>query len=69
MKRSGGKSGRPMGDWTIDQLEDHVSAHEYDLSELAVVRSELGYRSTKRSAELKDLVDRMIRNPEPRGLL
>ncbi|GEM_PF-2056489 len=69
MKRSGGKSGRPMGEWTIDQLEDHVSTHEYDLAELTVVRSELGYRSTKRSEELRSLVDRLIRNPEPRGLL
>ena len=69
MKRGGGKAGRPLAEWTIQSLEDHVSVNEYNLDELKVVRSELGFRSSKRAAELSDLVDRLIRNPEPRGLL
>ena len=69
MKRGGGKAGRPLAEWTIQSLEDHVSVNEYNLDELKVVRSELSFRSSKRAAELSDLVDRLIRNPEPRGLL
>ena len=69
MKRGGGKAGRPLGNWSIDQLEDHVKAHQYDIGELRIVLSELGYRQTKRAETLADLVARLIRNPEPRGLL
>lgn len=57
-----------MADWSIEQLEKHVANNEFDLEELVIVKIELGYRSTKRSLELKALVERLIRNPEPRGL-
>lgn len=69
MKRSGGKAGRPFGDWSIQSLENHVSLNEYNLDELKMVRNELGFRSSARAGQLSDLVDRLIRNPEPRGLL
>lgn len=60
MKRSGGKAGRPMGTWSIDQLEKHVTSNKRDNDELQLVLSELGYRRMQRSMELKDLVKRLI---------
>ncbi|MEN8859064.1 hypothetical protein [Qipengyuania flava] len=69
MKRGGGKAGRPLGTWSIDRIEDHVKTHEYDLDELQLVLSELGYRQSKRAEALADLVRRLLRNPEPRGLI
>ncbi|MEE8230507.1 MAG: hypothetical protein V3R15_03385 [Qipengyuania citrea] len=69
MKRGGGKAGRPLGTWSIDRIESHVKAHEYDLDELQLVLSELGYRHSKRAEALTDLVRRLLRNPEPRGLI
>ena len=69
MKRGGGRAGRPLKTWSIDQLESYVRRHEYDLHELKVVMVELGYRSNQRAKELGELVARLIRNPEPRGLL
>ena len=60
MKRGGGKAGRPMGKWSIDQLENHVTANKRDNDELLLVLAELGYRKMQRSIELKDLVIRLI---------
>lgn len=60
MKRSGGRAGRPMGTWSIDQLENHVSSNKRDNDELQLVLAELGYRRMQRSIELKDLVKRLI---------
>lgn len=60
MKRSGGKAGRPMGTWSIDQLEQHVTAHKHENDELQLVLAELGYRKMQRSMDLKDLVKRLI---------
>ena len=61
MERSGGKAGRPFGEWRIDQLEKQVRASMAKLDELAAIRAELGYRTTNRSQKLKSLVDRLIR--------
>lgn len=60
MKRGGGKAGRPMGTWSIDQLEKHVTINKHDNDELQLVLAELGYRRMQRSMELKDLVKRLI---------
>lgn len=60
MKRSGGKAGRPFGHFTIEQLEKHVK-EVTSMSDLHAMRAELGYRTTKRSKELKELLDRLIR--------
>jgi uncharacterized coiled-coil protein SlyX len=60
MKRSGGKAGRPMGTWSIDQLEKHVASNKDINEELQLVLAELGYRRMQRSMELKDLVKRLI---------
>ena len=61
MKRSGGKAGRPFGEWGIDQLENHVKASMARVDDLSAIRAELGFRTTKRSQDLKSLVDRLIR--------
>ena len=61
MKRSGGKAGRPFGEWNIGRLEKHVNASMARVDDLSAIRAELGYRSTERSLELKNLVDRLIR--------
>ena len=61
MKRGGGKAGRPFGDWRIDQLEKQVKAALASVDDLSAIRAELGYRTTRRSQELKSLVDRLIR--------
>lgn len=34
MKRGGGKAGRPMSTWSIDQLENHVKANKLENDEL-----------------------------------
>ncbi|WJY19832.1 hypothetical protein QQS45_06360 [Alteriqipengyuania flavescens] len=49
-----------MGTWSIDQLENHVTANKRDNEELQLVLGELGYRKMQRSMELKDLVKRLI---------
>ncbi len=60
MKRSGGKAGRPFGEWRIEQLEKHLKKVT-SMDDLHAIRAELGHRTTKRSKELKSLVDRVIR--------
>lgn len=60
MKRGGGEAGRPLGKWSIDMLEDHVSKNKTDNDELQLVLSELGYRKTPRAVDLKGLVNRLI---------
>lgn len=60
MKRSGGKSGRPMGHISIDMIESHVTEHQSDLDELLIVQSELQHRNSKRAMQLKSLVERLI---------
>ena len=72
MKRGGGKAGRPFGTWKIDQLEKHLKKIT-SMSDLHAIRAELGFRTTQRSGELKNLLDRIIReqtgtfNPNSRG--
>lgn len=60
MKRSGGEAGRPMGKYSIVQLEKTVTTNKTDNDELQLVLAELGYRKTQRAMELKDLVFRLI---------
>jgi len=60
IKRSGGKAGRPMGTWSVEQLEKHVRANKADDDELQLVLAELGYRRTQRAMDLKELVKRLI---------
>ncbi len=60
MKRSGGKAGRAMGHYSIEQLEKHVAANKTENDELQLVLAELGYRRTTRAMDLKDLVLRLI---------
>ncbi|NCU10893.1 MAG: hypothetical protein GXC70_01810 [Sphingomonadaceae bacterium] len=60
MKRSGGEAGRPMGHYSIVQLEKAVAGNKTDNDELQLVLAELGYRKTHRAMELKDLVLRLI---------
>jgi hypothetical protein len=60
MKRSGGEAGRPMGKYSIVQLEKTVAKNKTDNDELQLVLAELGYRKTHRAMELKDLVFRLI---------
>lgn len=60
MKRGGGTAGRPFGDWSIEQLEEHVRKVT-DLSDLKALRSELGFRKSKRASELDSLIARLIR--------
>ena len=62
MKRSGGRAGRPFGQLTIVQLEQHVAASKSDFSELTAILAELGHRTTKRALALKDLVNRLLRS-------
>ncbi|MGV1682195.1 hypothetical protein [Sphingopyxis sp. NJF-3] len=64
MQRSGGRSGRPFGHMTIDAIEQHVRAANGDQDELTAILAELGHRNTKRAHELKDLVTRLLRNPQ-----
>lgn len=61
MKRSGGSAGRPFGQYSIDELEAYVSKIT-DLSDLKALKAECGFRTTKRAAQLKDLVARTIRH-------
>lgn len=60
IKRGGGKAGRPLGTWSIDQLEKHVRTNKADDDELQLVLAELGYRRTQRAQDLTDLVKRLI---------
>ena len=60
MKRGGGKAGRPLGAWAINQLEVHVASNKTDNDELQLALAELGYRKTPRAVDLKDLVKRLI---------
>lgn len=60
MKRGGGDAGRPLGKWSIDQLEKHVSGNETEDDELQLVIAELGYRKSDRAAQLKSLVKRLM---------
>lgn len=60
MRRGGGKAGRPLGTWSVEQLEKHVGANKTDNDELQLALAELGYRRTQRAMELKSLVLRLI---------
>ena len=60
MKRSGGEAGRPFRDYSIEELEAHVSKVT-DLSDVKALRAELGHRKSKRAAQLDDLLARLIR--------
>lgn len=60
MKRSGGKSGRPFGHFSIDRLESHVRTCSEDSSEMTAVLAELGHRETRRAEDLKSLVRRLL---------
>ena len=61
MKRSGGEAGRPFGHYSIDQLESEVGQCR-ELNDLKALRGELTHRSSKRAAELDDLLARLIRS-------
>lgn len=61
MRRSGGKAGRPFGQYSIDQLEAQVKQVR-ELNDLKALRAELGHRKSKRAAELDDLCARLIRS-------
>ena len=61
MERSGGKAGRPFGQYSIDQLEAQVPKVR-ELNELKALRAELGHRKSKRAAQLDDLIARLIRS-------
>lgn len=60
MKRSGGRSSRPLGHLQIDNLENMVRENESDVEELKVIWAELHHRKSPRSSALKDLVTRML---------
>lgn len=65
MKRSGGKAGRPMGQRSIQELEEHAASAEGEVDELLLIFAELGHRKSKRAAELKSLVDRLLAESRP----
>jgi hypothetical protein len=60
VERSGGKAGRPFGNYSIDELEAQVKKVR-ELNDLKALRAELGRRKSKRAAELDDLLARLIR--------
>lgn len=60
MQRSGGKAGRPMAHLSIAALEATVSNAGGEIDELRLALAELGHRKTKRAAELRDLVIRLL---------
>lgn len=64
MKRSGGKSGRPLAHLSIERLEAHAHDNKGGFEELLILKNELGFRRSKRACELRDLVSRLIRNSE-----
>lgn len=64
MKRSGGKSGRPLAHLSIEKLEVHAHDNQSDLEELLILKNEVGFRRSKRACELRELVSRLIRNLE-----
>jgi uncharacterized coiled-coil protein SlyX len=51
-----------MGHVPITELEAYVARSERDANELTLVLAELGHRKTKRSLELRSLVQRLLRN-------
>lgn len=61
MERSGGKAGRPFGQYTIEQLEAQVKKVR-ELNDAKALRAELGHRRSKRASELDDLLARLIRS-------
>ncbi|NCP12372.1 MAG: hypothetical protein GW859_10580 [Sphingomonadales bacterium] len=64
MRRSGGKSGRPLAHISIDQLEADTRDNMRERDELLIIKNELGFRNSARARELSDLVDRLLRNCE-----
>jgi hypothetical protein len=66
MKRSGGKAGRPMGDWPIQRLESHTADAGGEVDELLLILAELGHRRSKRAAELESLVTRLLADSRPK---
>jgi len=61
VKRSGGEPGRPFYHYSIDQLESQVKEVR-ELNDLKALRAELGFRKSKRAAQLNDLCARLIRS-------
>ena len=53
MQRGGGRTGRPLGHLTIDQLEAIVGSGTGDGVELRSVIGELAYRKSPRAIELR----------------
>lgn len=60
MKRRGGRSGRPFGHFSIEELEQNVRTCQNDSPELLAVLAELGHRRTKRADDLRSLVQRLL---------
>jgi hypothetical protein len=60
MQRSGGEAGRPFRHFSIEQLEAQVKEIR-SLDDAKALRAELVHRKSKRSAELNDLLARLIR--------
>ena len=61
MKRGGGEAGRPFYHFSIEQLEAQVKEVR-ELNDLKALRAELTHRSSKRSADLDNLLARLIRS-------
>ena len=66
VKRSGGKAGRPMGDWPILRLENYTADAGGEVDELLLILGELGRRRSKRAAQLKSLVNRLLADSRPK---
>jgi hypothetical protein len=68
MKRSGGRAGRPFAHLSILEIEARVRLSEHDPLELTAILAELGYRTTKRAKELRELVIRLLGDLRPKAI-
>ena len=64
MQRGGGRTGRPFGPLTIEDLETAVRSNAGDGTELRSILGELAFRKSARAQQLKSLVQEKLRARE-----